>query len=155
MTRLLPILLIGLTTGCDTGNWETEPFMGGYYEGEGSITDGRIAADQMPHVGTFEDTSRQGWFYKYDNWVDLSLDSYGDYGWAMLIVSGEGTEDGYHDVIGCTGDEDGYAEYDEPAEESEVTFSDIMIDGEYFTQVRITATFADGSTADAMGQIAR
>ena len=132
--RALPLLAIAMVA-CNTGGWDSDPLMFDSFAngGEGTIS-GRIVSEDMPHVGTFEDNTRQGWFYNYDGWVDLSMDSYGDYGWAMLMVSGD-PESGDIDVIGCTGPDDGYAEFDEPAEDSEVEFHETDVHGEPATQM--------------------
>lgn len=151
MSRWLSLSALLLSTAC---NPTAEPVWDGFYgyEGEGSVQ-ARMRTEDMPHVGSFADDSRQGWYYEYGDWVDLGMEAYGDYGWAMLLVSGD-SESGYIDVIGCTGKDDGYAEFDEPAIESEMEKTPRTTeDGEEVIDLAITATFADGSRAFAQGTI--
>lgn len=149
MIRHLTILLALGAAACTPG--EDVAFDNGFGMGDGTV-EARLSGD-MPFTGTFDDDSRSGWHHDYEGWVDMGVESFGDYGWAMLLVSGD--EDGDLDVIGCSGEEDGDAEFDEPAEEADVDFEDIEIDGEPATAVRIRATFADGSQASAVGHIFR
>ncbi|TNE86528.1 MAG: hypothetical protein EP330_22580 [Deltaproteobacteria bacterium] len=152
MTRLLPLFALALATACNPSDpWVEDGVYG--YEGEGTVQ-ARIQSSGMPHVGDFTDDSRNGWYYDYDGWMDVGMDAYGQYGWAMLLVSGSAEDGGYVDVIGCTGKDDGYAEFDEPAVESEVEKTPRTTEeGEEVFDLTIHAVFADGSEAFATGTI--
>lgn len=141
-----------LAAGCgDLPVWDVGAIVPGGEWGESNV-EARLTGD-LPHVGEFDADSRSGWSYTYDNWMDIGVETMTPNGWVMMMVSGETTEDGYKDVIGCSGESDGYAEFDEPAVESEVTFGDVLVRGEPATSVSIWARFADGSEATADGLI--
>lgn len=119
---------------------------------------GRMQGD-MPLVGDFEEQASTGYGYKSDDWLELTLHSNGDYGWAMIGVwasvdaqTGEVVvEPG--SVIGCTGPDEGYAEFDEPAEDVHIDVDPVVIDGEEFVEVDVEATFADGSVVTAVAVV--
>ncbi|MCO4746370.1 MAG: hypothetical protein KC912_16355 [Proteobacteria bacterium] len=146
MTTRLAILFALTTVACGGEADLFTPMQGD------STVQARISGD-LPHTGAFDDDSRNSWFSSFeDGWVDLGVDAYGDYGWAMLMVSGD---DGDYEVIGCSGKEDGDAEFDEPAEDAEVEFEEVEVDGEEALEIRVTATFENGSTASAVGHVLR
>ena len=154
MVRWFSMVGVVLATGCGSPSGVTGLDMGmyGYGDSMGTV-EARIQATDMPHVGTFGDDSRHGWYYEYEDWVDLGVDAYGDYGWAMLLVSGD-LEAGWVDVVGCSGEDDGYADFDEPAVDSELDVSPRTDeDGEDVVDFTVFATFADGSTASSQGTI--
>ena len=155
MTLRTSLILGALfTVGCgEFPVWDMGAIAPGGEWGEGTM-EARLTGD-LPHVGEFDAESRSGWSYTYDNWMDLGVETMTPNGWVMLMVSGETTEDGYKDVIGCSGESDGYAEFDEPAVESEVTFGDVLVRGGEGTSVSVWARFADGSEATADGVIFR
>jgi hypothetical protein len=153
MLRWSSLFALFLASGCTSPNLFEGPNMDFYGDSSMGTVEARVQATDMPHVGTFGDDSRHGWYSEYGDWMDFGVDAYGDYGWAMLLVSGD-KESGWVDVIGCSGEEDGYADFDEPAVDSELELSPRTDeDGEEVIDFTVFATFADGSTASSAGTI--
>ncbi|MCB9672642.1 MAG: hypothetical protein H6736_18100 [Alphaproteobacteria bacterium] len=118
---------------------------------------GRMVTDRMPEVGSFDDRAERGYLWKTSDWFDMSLHAVGPYGWAMVGVfamvdeSGEVVvEDG--SVIGCTGPEDGWADFDEPAQSAEVRVDRMFVDGQELVRITVDAIFDGRGTVHAVAE---
>lgn len=161
MTRLFALAALTSTLlACSTierfddldDNWFSD---GSYMQNE--AVQGRMAGD-MPNVGTFEEDDARGTSWSTNDWADLQLNADGDYGWAMVGLSGAidpgtgqiDTDDAW--VIGCSGPESGNAVFDEPASLADVHVEIVDIDGEEWQQIEITAEFEE-ATVTAVAQV--
>jgi hypothetical protein len=136
----------------DDGWWDAD------YAMQNTAIQGRMAGD-MPHVGTFEEAGATGTNWSSGDWVDLQLNANGDYGWAMVGLSGAvdpvtgeiDTNDAW--VIGCSGPDSGIADFDEPASASNVQIDIIDVDGVEMQRVEVLADFEGGNTVLAIAEV--
>lgn len=128
----------------------------GVYGQEANVQ-GRLAGT-MPEVGTFEEEAGTGYAYRDDYWMNLELHANGDYGWAMVQVYAQIDENGDvvvepESVIGCTGPEEYWADFDEPATDAQITIDTVMVDGELVEVIEIEAEWEDGNTIVAVAEL--
>jgi hypothetical protein len=119
-----------------------------FYSDYDSALQGRMNGD-MPEVGDFSSEVSRGYVNTYGDMIDLELNTNGDFGWAMVYGSAMLDEDGnaeMADVIGCSGPSDLQAEFDEPANEAEITIDEITVDGEPYLEVEVVAEFDAAGT---------
>lgn len=119
---------------------------------------GRMAGD-MPEVGAFEEEATTGYGYRDGYFMNLEVHATGDYGWAMVALYGEVDENGDviiepESIIGCTGPEQGWADFDEPAARAEVEI-DTAIDenGDEIEIIEIEAEWEGGHTIVAVAEL--
>ncbi len=163
MTRLFALAALTTTLlACSPGDrffddvaWEDGA--GWNFEENSNVT-GRMVGE-MPEVGAFENNDGYGSAYISPDWMDVQLHTKGDYGWAMVGISamvdtasGEIIEDG-SSVIGCSGPEEGWADFDEPATNAEITVDIIEIDGVEFQEIEVVAEFNRAGTVIGVAQV--
>ncbi|MCB9692291.1 MAG: hypothetical protein H6736_10800 [Alphaproteobacteria bacterium] len=133
---------------------DVEPYEGGGYatlELDGSM-DGRL-----PGAGAFENADGYG-EATYDSWGDngwmrVEMNTLTDDGWAMVAVdlnvdesTGEATWDTYS-VVGCSGPEEDWADFDEAPEQAELTAEVVTIDGQDFVELKLEGDFRGDNNA--------
>ena len=159
MTRLFALAALTTTllacSPADSFNSFGVDIDDGYYQ-DTNVT-GRMQGT-MPEVGTFENEDGYGNAWNSDDWLDMQLHVKGDFGWAMVGVSAMLDDngdivDGSDSVIGCTGPQDGWADFDEQATDSVVTIDIIEIDGEPVQEIEITAEFDQAGTVVAVAHV--
>lgn len=139
--NLAALAVLSLAAACTPG--DTFDFDGDVWQQRDSNIQGRMQGD-LPEVGSFDKDVSYGYINDMDGWVDVELNTVGEFGWAMVYAgvmideNGEATVD-Y--AVGCTGPDEGFAEYDEPATEAEVEVELVEIDGEEMISVTIEAEF--------------
>lgn len=139
------LVLVSAVAGCD-GDGNTLPL-----DSNGDIS-ARMVGD-MPEVSAFDDNTKTGSFYAYDNYVSLDMHVLGEFGWAMLMVSGELDGDRLMnaEVIGCSGPEEYNAVFDDTATDSDVLLERTEVDGEDVFEITIDATFEGSDAVFATG----
>ncbi|MCA9299144.1 MAG: hypothetical protein H6737_21300 [Alphaproteobacteria bacterium] len=155
MTRTLALsstlLLLAACGGRD-------PIMVDGFAGDSNVQ-GRMAG-AMPVTGDFDHDLRSGYVWKGPGYVEVDLHVLGSEGWVMLgggfdpaVMSDDGEtvtlDPDEHWIFGCSGPDEWNAEYDQPAEEVQVSKEIIDIDGQEMLQVVITAEFSDDNVVSA------
>lgn len=133
----------------EDGDWD-------YGYDRGTVT-GRMAGE-MPEVGDFESNEVFGSNYSSSDWLSMDMHAVGDHGWAMLIVSAQIDENGEvrveeGSVVGCSGPDEGIADFDEPATDMDIDVDTITIDGEDIMQVEVIAEFDSTGVVTAVAQV--
>ncbi len=153
MPRLFTLFATLLfASACEQSDVSLAPLYSDAYTDNSEIQ-GRIAAVNMPAVGSFEAKDAAGYLYRTADWVDLTLQVEGPEGFTMVIVSYQDGADGAIEdpmVVGCTGPDASNLEMDEPAEEAQVTVEEVEIDGQLVERIHVEGLFDDGViTAEA------
>lgn len=106
---------------------------------------------QLPHIGRFDDADGYG-TVSIDRWgedttVNFTLNTLDDNGWGMLganlqvdTETGEASYSAY-DLIGCSGDSEFDADFDEAPTDAEITAEVIDVDGVPMVEIQITGEF--------------
>ncbi len=148
MSRLFTLFaLVLFASACKQSDEEQQQNLAPSYMGEAEIQ-GRIAAQDMPVVGSFDAKDAEGYIYRGGGWVDAELMVEGPEGFTMVIVSyQEGVDGEVEDpmVIGCTGPDENDLEFDEPAEEAQVTVEEVEIDGQLVERIHVEGLFSEGT----------
>lgn len=142
----LVLSFAALTVGCasiEPGEPDILPVFPGNTE-----IQGRMVGD-LPIVGDFDADDAYGHGYASEDFVDVTINADGDFGWAMLglYTSVDANGDARLDdgmVIGCSGPDTLYAEFDEPADEAIIDIEPIVIEGEDFLDIQVVASFSGG-----------
>lgn len=147
MTRVLLLAsALALATGCSTSTFDS-PW------GQSSDVQGRMSGQEMPEVGTFESEVTHGYIDSYGDWTSFQLDATGEHGWVMVFADIDTTESNVIEdapIVGCTGPQEGWADFDEPAIHSTITVQELEIDGELVTHLQIEAEFEGAGTVTAV-----
>jgi hypothetical protein len=148
MSRIALALSLVVFTGCADQDGEDPSILPVF----GDELQGRLSG-QLPEVGDFAADTAYGYGSATDDFLDVSLNADGDFGWAMIGLYAPRDADGQvvlddGMVIGCSGPGTGQALFDEPAEDAQVVVESVVVDGQDFVSVEVLATFGGGQEVE-------
>ncbi len=119
--------------------------------------EGQMRGD-LPETGTFDRAITEAWVERWEGGIDLDVHST-DGDWAMLggsvdvdLQDGESVVLGpdEHYIIGCAGPEEFDARFDRPADEVSLSQQTVEIEGEWYVELTVHASFGEDGEATAV-----